>query len=144
LQMASSPHARTGRERKSGKPVFYCKFAKNSESCNFKGKFTNGARNRTPVFAVGWGDFESVPATRLPTLSGTAKERRASWFETPARVGLLTMRPLCYRPPIFSHSHRATASGELAPSPPAARKLASRMVAMSIFPSNGPSAARKP
>lgn len=35
--------------------------------------------------------------------------------------------------PTFSHSHRATASGEEAASFPAARKFASRMVAISIF-----------
>jgi hypothetical protein len=73
------------------------------------------------------------------------------WARQRARIrarplALPTLRFLrflvCYRP-IFSHSHRATASGELAPSPPAARRLASRMVAMSILPSNGPSAARK-
>ena len=45
--------------------------------------------------------------------------------------------------PIFSHSQRATASGDDAPSPPAARRLASRMAAMSILPSSGASAARK-
>ena len=44
--------------------------------------------------------------------------------------------------PTFSHSHRATASGELVASLPAARKLASRIVAMSILPSSGASAVR--
>jgi hypothetical protein len=46
--------------------------------------------------------------------------------------------------PTFSHSHCATASGELVASLPAARRLASRMVAMSILPSSGASALRKP
>jgi hypothetical protein len=44
--------------------------------------------------------------------------------------------------PTFSHSHCATASGEHVASLPAARKLASRIVAMSILPSSGCSAAR--
>ena len=46
--------------------------------------------------------------------------------------------------PTFSHSHCATASGELVASLPAARRLASRIVAMSILPSSGASALRKP
>jgi hypothetical protein len=53
-----------------------------------------------------------------------------------------TLRLLPYRFPIFSHSQRATASGDDAPSPPAARKFASRIVDISILPSSGCSAAR--
>ena len=44
--------------------------------------------------------------------------------------------------PILSHSQRATASGDDSPSPPAARRLASRIAAMSILPSSGCSASR--
>jgi hypothetical protein len=59
-----------------------------------------------------------------------------------AVVILLFMRRQAYRFSIFSHSQRATASGEDAPSPPAARKLASRIAEISILPSSGASAAR--
>ncbi len=53
---------------------------------------------------------------------------------------ILEQRP--YRLSITSHSQRATASGDDAPSPPAARRLASRMTDMSILPSSGASALR--
>ena len=53
-------------------------------------------------------------------------------------------RQAAYFFPTFSHSHCATASGELVASLPAARRLASRIVAMSILPSSGASALRKP
>src|SRR3954468_11672908 len=45
--------------------------------------------------------------------------------------------------PTFSQSHCATAAGELVASLPEARRLASRIVAISIFPSRGVSALRK-
>jgi hypothetical protein len=46
-----------------------------------------------------------------------------------------------YRLPILSHSQRATASGDDAPSPPAARRFASRMSEISMRPSSVSNAA---
>jgi hypothetical protein len=49
----------------------------------------------------------------------------------------------CQRFPTFSHSQRATASGDEELPPAAARKFASRMFEMSMRPSSGSKAARK-
>ena len=64
-------------------------------------------------------------------------------FAHPTKCRAMTVRT-AYFFPTFSHSHCATASGELVASLPAARRLASRIVAMSILPSSGASALRKP
>ncbi|MEA2887251.1 MAG: hypothetical protein QOD11_1611 [Bradyrhizobium sp.] len=84
--------------------------------------------------AVGWA---KARLRAVPTILRQWRARhRARSRET---------RWLCptYFFPIFSHSHFATASGELLASLPLARRLASRMVAMSMRPSSGISAVRK-
>jgi hypothetical protein len=76
----------------------------------------------------------SMAAASAKTDLATANEKLVTTVST--RIG----RAL-YRLPIFSHSQRATASGDDAPSPPAARRFASRMSEMSMRPSSGCSAA---
>ena len=90
----------------------------------------------------------SIPVIACDSSVAQGAKRRSNPCLSLRRDGLLRCARndgrTSYFFPTFSHSHCATASGELVASLPAARRLASRIVAMSILPSSGASALRKP